>query len=107
MTTSIPIDILLEILKNVCKADLATLCRGNKIFCSCSQNVLYREIRRRDKRVIPTIPGRPTSHDGFARLKLNNHPQSWQLPCETCRHFAVWTSMLRMMPPFWMGALSS
>jgi hypothetical protein len=52
---SIPIDILREILDYVHKADLATLCRVNKIFCSCSQNVLYRKIRRRDIRVIPTL----------------------------------------------------
>src|SRR6202035_1576053 len=24
----------------------------------------------------------PTLQDGFARLELNNHPQSWQQPCE-------------------------
>jgi F-box domain len=41
---SIPIDVLREILEHVREADLATLCRVNKIFCSCSQNVLYREI---------------------------------------------------------------
>jgi F-box domain len=52
---SIPIDVLREILEHVDKADLATLCRVNKIFCSCSQDVLYREIYHRDKRVIPTL----------------------------------------------------
>jgi F-box domain len=41
---SIPIDVLREILGHVRKADLVTLCRVNKIFCSCSQDVLYREI---------------------------------------------------------------
>ena len=41
---SIPVDVLREILGHVGKADLATLCRVNKIFCSCSQDVLYREI---------------------------------------------------------------
>jgi hypothetical protein len=41
---SIPLDVLLEILKHVRKADLPTLCRVNKIFCSCSQDVLYRAI---------------------------------------------------------------
>jgi F-box domain len=39
-----PIDVLREILEHVREADLATLCRVNKIFCSCSQDVLYREI---------------------------------------------------------------
>jgi F-box domain len=41
---SIPIDVLREILEHVDKNDLATLCRVNKIVCSCSQDVLYREI---------------------------------------------------------------
>ena len=49
---SIPIDVLREILEHVDKADLATLCRVNKICCSCSQDVLYREIYNGDKRVI-------------------------------------------------------
>src|ERR1700730_17764429 len=52
---SIPIDVLLEILGHVPKSDLATLCRVSKIFCSCSRDVLYREIRGRDQRVIPTL----------------------------------------------------
>jgi hypothetical protein len=52
---SIPIDVLLEILGHVRKTDLATLCRVNKIFCSCSRDVLYRMIGRRDKRVIRTL----------------------------------------------------
>jgi hypothetical protein len=41
---SIPIDILREILEHVRRADLLALCRINKIFCSCSQDVLYRRI---------------------------------------------------------------
>ena len=41
---SIPLDVLLEILGYVRKADLPTLCRDNKIFCACSQDVLYRDI---------------------------------------------------------------
>jgi F-box domain len=50
---SIPVDVLREILEHVRKADLATLCRVNKIFCSCSQDVLYREIN--DKHVIKIL----------------------------------------------------
>jgi hypothetical protein len=42
--SAIPIDVLREILEHVRKADLATLCRVNKICCSYSQDVLYREI---------------------------------------------------------------
>ena len=41
---SIPIDVLREILEHVHQADLATLCRVNKIVGSCSQDVLYRKI---------------------------------------------------------------
>jgi F-box domain len=52
---SIPIDVLLEILGYVSETDLAILCRVNKIFCSYSRDVLYREIRVPDTRVIPTL----------------------------------------------------
>jgi hypothetical protein len=52
---SIPVDVLREILEHVDKADLATLCRVNKIFCSCSQDVLYRKIEYEDAHVIPTL----------------------------------------------------
>jgi F-box-like len=52
---SIPVDVLREILEHVDKSDLATLCRVNKIFCSCSQDVLYREIYNGDERVIQTL----------------------------------------------------
>ena len=39
---SIPVDVLRVILEHVDQADLATICQLNKIFCSCSQDVLYR-----------------------------------------------------------------
>jgi hypothetical protein len=53
---SIPVDVLREILEHIRKkADLATLCRVNKIFCSCSRDVLYREIHNEDIRVIQTL----------------------------------------------------
>jgi hypothetical protein len=53
---SIPIDVLREILEHVDKKnDLATLCRVNKIVCSCSQDVLYREIEYEDALVIETL----------------------------------------------------
>jgi hypothetical protein len=52
---AIPVDVLLEILGHVRRADLATLCRVNKIFCSYSQDLLYREIFYRDKHPIPTL----------------------------------------------------
>jgi F-box domain len=52
---AIPVDVLREILEHVGKSDLATLCRVNKIFCSCSRDVLYREIEVHDERVIQTL----------------------------------------------------
>jgi hypothetical protein len=45
---SIPIDVLREILEHADKSDLATMCRVNKICCSCSRDVLYREIGYRN-----------------------------------------------------------
>src|SRR6202021_2454431 len=59
--SAIPVDVLREILEHVLtdmpqsRADLATLCRVNKIFCSCSQDVLYRDIYEPNKGVIPTL----------------------------------------------------
>jgi F-box domain len=52
---AIPVDVLREIMGHVRRADLVTLCRVNKTFCSCSQDILYREIVYRDKRVIPIL----------------------------------------------------
>jgi hypothetical protein len=53
---SIPVDVLREILEHVDENDdLATLCKVNKIFCSCSQDVLYREIHDEDAHVIQTL----------------------------------------------------
>jgi hypothetical protein len=52
---AIPVDVLRDILEHVGKIDLATLCRVNKICCSWSQSVLYREIYNGDKRVIQTL----------------------------------------------------
>jgi hypothetical protein len=40
-----PIDVLQHILGHLDKASLAKICQLNKICCSCSQDVLYREIR--------------------------------------------------------------
>jgi hypothetical protein len=40
----IPVDVLLNILDHVDKSGLATMCRVSKICCSCSQDVLYRDI---------------------------------------------------------------
>jgi hypothetical protein len=40
----IPVDVLRDILEHVDKAGLATMCRVSKICCSCSQDVLYRDI---------------------------------------------------------------
>jgi F-box domain len=54
--SEIPVDVLLNILEYVDQADLATMCRVNKICCSCSQDVLYRDISVVDpKRVQQTL----------------------------------------------------
>jgi hypothetical protein len=42
--SEIPVDVLRDILDYVDRADLAIMCRVNKICCSCSQDVLYRDI---------------------------------------------------------------
>jgi hypothetical protein len=52
---AIPVDVLREIMGHVRRADLVTLCTVNKIVCSCSQDVLYREIFFRDKDAIWTL----------------------------------------------------
>jgi hypothetical protein len=55
---SIPVDVLLAILEHVDKATLVKMCRLNKVCCSYSQDVLYREIRisrRSDLRVYQTL----------------------------------------------------
>jgi hypothetical protein len=43
--SQIPIDIMLEILDNLDKSDLATMCRLNKLCCAFSQPILFRDIR--------------------------------------------------------------
>ena len=52
---SIPIDVLQDILEHVDRNDLATLCRVNKIFCSYSRDVLYRNIYDRNEALIRTL----------------------------------------------------
>src|SRR5277367_3852645 len=52
---AIPVDVLREILEHVPRANLVTICRVNKICCSCSQDVLYRKIYDGDERVIQTL----------------------------------------------------
>ena len=52
---AIPVDVLLNILEYVGQKDLATMCRVNKICCSCSQDVLYRDIFVRGSRVQHTL----------------------------------------------------
>src|ERR1700728_5403585 len=41
---SIPVDILRVILEYLDRANLAKICRLNKICCSCSQDILYRKV---------------------------------------------------------------
>src|ERR1700728_772249 len=44
MSSNLPVDVLVMILKNLDKADLITMCRVNKVCCSFSQDILYRDI---------------------------------------------------------------
>ena len=44
MNLSIPVDILRAILEHLCRGDLTTICLLNKICCSCSQDILYRNL---------------------------------------------------------------
>src|ERR1700728_2630511 len=53
--SEIPVDVLLNILDYVNKTDLATMCLLNKICCSCSQDVLYRDIYLATPRVQQTL----------------------------------------------------
>jgi F-box domain len=52
---SIPIEVLRMILEHVVITHLVTLCQVNKIFCSCSQDVLYRQIHTDSILVIRTL----------------------------------------------------
>src|ERR1700728_4493292 len=53
---SIPVDILRNILEHVDRAGLVKMCLLNKICCSCSQDVLYRDIFCKDnKRICRTL----------------------------------------------------
>src|SRR6202034_2182089 len=88
---SIPVDILRLILDHVNKADLLTICLLNKICCSCSQDVLYRDIKIADlrdgKQVCRTLAEfthlarRVRSFDissNFNLEQLSQHPASFQ-----------------------------
>jgi len=71
---SIPVDVLRDILEHVDENDdLATLCRVNKIFCSCSQDVLYREIKFEAAHVIRTLA---QSNDCARRVRSFKTKQS-------------------------------
>jgi hypothetical protein len=51
----IPVDILRNILEHVNTAGLLKMCLVNKICCSCSQDVLYREIHTVSNRICRTL----------------------------------------------------
>jgi hypothetical protein len=44
MSSKLSVDVLQLILENVGKADLVAVCQVNKVCCSCSQDILYRNI---------------------------------------------------------------
>jgi hypothetical protein len=52
---SIPVDILRAILEHLNRGDLTKICLLNKICCSCSQDVLYRDIDASSSLVCPTL----------------------------------------------------
>src|ERR1700730_2139783 len=49
MSSNLSVDVLQLILENVDKADLVAVCQVNKVCCSCSQDILYRNIRIHQK----------------------------------------------------------
>jgi len=53
--TSIPVDILRNIMEHVDRAGLFKMCLLNKICCSCSQDVLYRDILYPNKSITLTL----------------------------------------------------
>jgi hypothetical protein len=53
--SEIPVDVLLNILGYVDQESLAIMCRVSKIYCSCSQDVLYRDIWVETPRVIQIL----------------------------------------------------
>jgi len=57
--SEIPVDVLQDILDHVDKEGLAIMCRVNKICCSCSQDVLYRDIYFKGARVQQTLAQSP------------------------------------------------
>jgi hypothetical protein len=48
---SIPVDVLHHILEHVDKASLTKICLLNKVCCSCSQDILYRDIQIAGNRI--------------------------------------------------------
>jgi hypothetical protein len=59
----IPIDILLIILDNLDKSDVATMCRLNKLCCTFSQPILFRNIRIDYREVVYFDEGLTIKHD--------------------------------------------
>ena len=53
--SEIPVDVLLNILDYVDQESLAIMCRVNKICCSYSQDVLYRDISVKTPRVVQVL----------------------------------------------------
>jgi F-box domain len=72
---SIPVDVLREILEHVSEADLVTLCQVNKICCSCSQDVLYRNVKAHDSHVTQIL-AQSTELAKRVRLYENYYPHS-------------------------------
>jgi hypothetical protein len=65
--SQIPVDIMLIILDNLDKSDLATMCRLNKLCCALAQPILFRDIRIQFHETVDPDKGLTIKHDrGFA-----------------------------------------
>src|ERR1700728_1297775 len=74
--SEIPVDVLLDILDYVDKAGLATMCRVNKICCSCSQDVLYRDINVGNSTVL-----RPLAQSIHLAKRVRSFESMYRDPC--------------------------
>jgi hypothetical protein len=61
--SQIPVDIVLIILDNLDKSDIATMCRLNKHFCAFSQPILFRDIRIHIRGIEDLYEGLSIKHD--------------------------------------------
>jgi hypothetical protein len=93
-STSIPVDILLVILDHLDQGDLAKICLLNKICCSCSQDILYRDLYYPNNLVCDTLAQSTHLARRVRSFTIRNgHPELAQaLRNMTClRSLALWS----------------